>query len=135
MRITPIAGPLLDPRLRTALPVLWPSRCTIQTITTTTSASNQLVPSGAVDLAGHTEIECRVSPIVRERPTDDLQRGYAVQEYHLRRHANLNGYFPTITEVGMQAVIDGVVYPIRGVDTDGNHFITRLKLEVVTPHG
>lgn len=135
MRIIPAGREITDPRLRIALHRLWPSTCTIQLILTTTSTANQAVPSGASTVSGMDEIPCRIAPIVRERPTDDLAVRTVVDEYHVRRHVLLNGYFPTIKVDEMQAVIDGVTYPIRGVDFDGNRFTTRLKVEIVRPNG
>lgn len=126
----------MHPRMRTAIEIAWPSLCTIQTIDTIAGFSNQPVPQGTgTNVAGMVEIPCRLSPMFRERPTDDIQRGGAVQEYHTRRDLLLNGDYHTILPDTMQAVVDGIVYPIRGLDADGNAFITRLKLEMVRPHG
>lgn len=137
VRVTRVVPALFDPRLRTATEILWPSLCTIQTVTYTLSADNQRVPSGATNVTGIVDIPARSGPAVRERPTDDLNRfsGQVVSEYHLRRHVDLNGYFPQILPEVMQAVIDGVTYPIRGVEHDGQHWITRIKVEITTPHG
>lgn len=137
MRITPVVPSLMDPRLRRAIPMAWPSLCSIQTILTTTSASYQETPSGGSDIVGLQEIPCRLEPLTQGRGSisDDLQRGGVVQEYHIKRHLDLNGYFPQIVADGsMQAVVNGETFPIRGVDSDGQRYITRLRLEVVNPH-
>lgn len=137
MRVTRVVPALFDPRLRTATEILWPSVCTIQLRVYNTESGNQRVFLVATDIDGMVEIPARSGPTVRERPTDDLNRfsGQVVSEYHLRRHVDLNGYYPQILPETMQAVIDGVVYPIRGVEHDGQHWITRIKVEITTPHG
>lgn len=115
----------------------WTTTATIQLILTKTNAANQEVPipTGAQNIPGLVEIPCRLASLVKERPTGDLTRGGMVQEYHERRHCVLQGYHPEIRSDEMQAVIDGVIYPIRAVEHDGNRVNTRIKLEVVRPNG
>lgn len=126
---------ILDPRLRVAIPEHWPSTCTIQTVNTTVSASNEPVPSGATDVSTLKNIPCRIGPRIEVSVSDNEQRSDRVLEQFNRRQAKLNGYFPQIVPRLMQAVVDGVVYGIRGVEHDSERFSTRLNLENVEPHG
>lgn len=124
---------LLDPRLRTAIPEHWPSLCTIQTITYTANAANQLMPTGVTNVSGMVNLQCRLGPIILSRPTDDEIRDTKVQEKYSRRNLKINAYLPQIQVRAMQAVVDGIVYPIRGVEGDSQQFSTRLRLEIVKP--
>jgi hypothetical protein len=121
---------MVDPRLHQQLHDHFPSRCTIQVPTFTTSASNQKIPGPPVNLQDHTDIPCRIGPIIEIRPTDDQIRQSETTEDYKRRQCKLNGFYPAIQE-GMIALVDGYVYPVRGAEADGNGFSTRLKLEVV----
>lgn len=137
MRITQVGRGIVDPRMSLRLDSAWTTTATIQLILTQTSDANQEVPipTGAQNIPGLVEIPCRLASIVKERPTGDLTRGGAVEEYHERRHCVLCGYYPQIRPDDMQAIIDGVVYPIRSVEHDGSQINTRIKLEVVRPNG
>ncbi len=64
---------------------------------------------------------------------DDEQRGKDILETYKLRTLTLNGYFPSIMPESMQAVIDGIIFPIRGIEHDGQHQNTRLKLEIINP--
>ena len=124
---------LIDPRLRSSISDAHaPSRCTVQTITYTNSASNQPIPTGAVDLAGVVNVECSLGALIRLRPTDTQVRTGGVEDVRTLRQCRLNGYFPVVVP-GMQAVVDSVIYPIIGVDCDSLRFSTRLRLEIIEP--
>jgi hypothetical protein len=125
--------PLIDPRLRWDIPEIWPSKCTIQQITFTQTASNQDIQSGVTDVTGMKNIPCLMAPLIELRPTDDESRIAQIEDRNQRRQIKLNGYFPTIVSRTMQAVVDGKIWPIRGVEHDSLHFSTRLKVEIVTP--
>lgn len=127
--------PLFHPLLHTALPTHWPSICTVQLVTYTITASRQQIPVGGSNIAGMVNVQCRLGPIIFDRPTDNEIRTAAVTEQYVRRQLKLNGYFPQIVPRLHRVIVDGVVYPIRGVEEDSEHFSTRLTLEVVRPHG
>jgi hypothetical protein len=74
-----------------------------------------------------------MAPIMLYRPTDDEIRTSEVEEVFERRQLLLNGFFPQIVNRIMQAVVDGVVWPIRGVESDSQRLNTRLKLEQISP--
>jgi hypothetical protein len=124
---------ILDPRLMGALVNVWPSRCTIQEIATSDSDSGQPVPTGASDVSGHINLPCRLGPLVEIRPTDNASLSYGASGRFTRRQLKLAGYFPSINPDTMQAVVDGVTYPIRGIESDSQNFSTRLLLDLVTP--
>lgn len=123
---------LLDPRLRTAIPEFWPSRVDIRLKTYTTSATNQKIQTGSTSVF-NTLLECRLSPIILDRPTDTDTRTIKVTDLTERRHLKINGYYPTIEAEDMQAVVDGKTWEIRGVESDGSHFSTRLRMENILP--
>jgi len=123
---------LIDPRMRTRLRGYWPSICTVQLEKFVQEESGQQKQTGGSDIDGLTKIPCRIGPLIEVRPTDDEIRAGGVVEEYRRRQCKLDGFFPNIQPSGMQAVVDGVVYPIRGVEHDSEKFSTRLKLEVLT---
>lgn len=126
--------PLIDPRMRQALPDHWPSLCTIQEIKLIEKDSGQLVPDGALsDVPRLTNIQCQLGPLVDYTPTDDERRGVNITGGIQRRNLKLNGYFPEIKASSMWAKVDGVTYAIVGVDSDSTKFSSRLRLEIVEP--
>lgn len=124
---------LVDSRLRNGIPDHWPSRCTIQTLIYTEDAANQPVLSGVKNVAGLVNIECRLGPMQEGTPSDDEVRTEPISSVVSKRQLKLNGYYTQIVPKSMQVVVDGVVYPIRGVESDSQHFSTRLRLEIVEP--
>jgi len=123
---------IFDSRLRTAIPEVWPSRCTIRTATVTVNAANQPVITGYTSVARMINLECRMAPFITLRPDDTQIREQAVTENLNRRNCKLNSYQPTIVN-DMYCLIDGVNYKIVGVEADGSHFSTRLHLELIAP--
>lgn len=126
---------VIDPRLRGAIPEHWESLCTIQDAVSVENAVHEFIPTGAyTDVQGMVNIPCRIGPLITVRPTSAEVPQDTVTGQVVRRQLKLNGYFPGIT-VLQQAVVDGVAYPINGVESDGSKFSTRLYLEVVEPNG
>lgn len=125
---------LFDTRLNKAIEGLYPSLCTIQIVTTSVSASNQKVPTGATDIEGLINLRGRMAPMSAIGGiTDKETRSGGIVSRVVERLLKLDGYYPQIDTRRMQAVVDGVVYQIRGVDSDSQHFNTRLRLEIVKP--
>lgn len=122
---------LVDPRLESHLPNHWPSTCEIRTVSYAVSASNQRIKSGAVTL--YTRVPCRMSPLSKTRTTDNEARSETMESALKQRILKLNGYFPLIVPRDMDAVVDGVVFPIRGVENDSQRWSTRLFVEDLTP--
>jgi hypothetical protein len=125
--------PLLHSKLQTNTPLHWPTTCTIQAYTFAQSMAGQSLPTGLTDVAGLADIPCRLAPYIENIITDPEMRSANVTETIRRRTAKLNGIFPTIDGIRMIALIEGIVYQIRGVDFDSQSFSTRLRLEVVKP--
>lgn len=117
---------IVDPRFRASLPNQWPSLCTIQQKLTTLSDANQPIQSGVLNiLTGLVDIPCLLS--LRKA---NEKRDHEVESKYRRGVCRLNGYF--INEVisrSMLAVVDGVVWQIRGVDFDSLNLYTLLELE------
>ena len=124
---------LIDTRLRSSIPEMWPSKCSIQRISFTNSASGQPIPTGAANIRALVNIPCRMGPLIELRPTDAETLTDPVTGTFQRRQCKLNLYAPLISPLEMQAVVDGVIYPIRGVESDSQDFSTRLSLEIKEP--
>jgi hypothetical protein len=123
--------PLIDSRLRSAIPAHWPARCTIREKVYTFSESNQKVQTGTKDVI--VNVECRLAPLIQERATNDENRTNMVRQITHRGNLKLNGFFPEIIPSEMEAVVDGTVWEIRGVENDGSNFSTRLRVEILKP--
>jgi hypothetical protein len=126
-------GCLFDSRLLSQLDRHYESSCTIQSVIFTSDNANQDVISSTPDVAGMTLIPCRIGPLIEIRPTDDELRSSDIRARRVERQCKLLGYYPGIIPREMQAVVDGVTYPIRGVEHDGSRMTTRLRLEILTP--
>lgn len=126
--------PLIDPRLKNALPTHWPSRCNIQSVNFTSSTSGQAVPTSGTDVL--LDLECRLAAISLGTPTDDETRTSALTSGKESRTLLINGYYIGLIESDtMWAIVDGVTYHIRGVESDSEMHYTRLRLEAMTPNG
>lgn len=128
--------PLIDQRLKNALPNHWPSRCSIQSVNFTSSTSGQEIPGAGTDIEGLTDLECRMGPVSLGTPLDDEMRTQEITEGRTRRILWINGYYvPQIESSTMQAVVDGVIFNIIAVESDSQKCYTRLRLEDMQPHG
>lgn len=113
----------------------WPSRCTIQTITYATQPGRQQVPTGATNVTNLVNIPCRMAPMSVTVASEREQRTDALIEQSTKYVVKLNGYYPEIQPRLMRAVVDGVPYLIRGMDSDSEHMFSRLFVEIITPRG
>lgn len=123
---------LIDSRLRGTLDDRWPSLCTIQTIVYGTNAANQRLAATYDPIDSMRGLACRLGPVVlasaeyQEKRTDRTTTGYN------QRILLINAYLPAL-ELNTNAVlVDGVQYLIRGIDTDSQKFMTRLRVEIVS---
>jgi hypothetical protein len=110
----------------------WPSLCTIQTITYI-NTPGQRVPSGGTDVPNLIDIPCRIASLREAMPSDVEKMSATVISMSRQRKVYLDGYYPTIQAGTMRAVVDGVPYLIRGVDSDSERVFTRLFLEIILP--
>lgn len=125
--------PLIDSRLRKRIMQHWPSRCNIQSVNYTLTASNQKMPGTNTDVVGMFDIPCRLGPFIDTRLTDTEHRTQSILSKSLSRRCKLGGYYPAIDTRRMVAVVDGSLYQIRGVEHDSERAHTSLRLEVITP--
>lgn len=121
---------LVDPRLRASTQAFWPSVCSIQTVVNTVSDSNQPIRTGQTPVPSLQRIPCRLGPLSETSVADKEVRDPSVTSFVKRRDLKLDGYYPEIAP-GMEAVVDGVTYPIVGMDSDSQFQFTRLLLEVI----
>lgn len=105
-------------------PNFYPSMCTIRAATITRDAYGQPQQTWH-DLAGHTNLHCRIAPRSTQERMSPAQV-YVVATHHIA----LGGYYPTIDET-MQVIAEGIVYEIEGVEWDGNRKMTRLFARLV----
>jgi head-tail adaptor len=113
------------PRLLTSLVRLFGQSVDIQSDAGTQDTSGQVIPSW-VDLAGHTDLPCRVAPAGGQEARERNQT-YAVTTHTII----IAGYYPTIT-AKMRAVVGAVNYDIETVGCDSEHLTTRLSVRIVT---
>lgn len=126
--------PIVAHAFRSALRLHYPSRCTIQFVSKADTPSGQSVNSSGLPVSGHLNIPCALGAFSKDTTTDNERRGPTVTEEFSRRICKLSGYYPAIVERQMRAVVDGVIYNIRGVESDSQHVSTRLYLEVIKPN-
>lgn len=116
---------IISPRLFTSLSRFYPSVCDIQEVTETRDAVGQPRKTWG-NLADHTGISCRVSPL------GGGERRAPQQVYSVATHViNLAGCYPAIT-TKMRAVVAGQAYDILLAQSDGGGNATRLVCQVVT---
>lgn len=117
---------LVDARLLTQIKLFFPSSCTVQEATISSSSYGETGRTWG-NLSGVVSIACRIAPASQQEPKNvDLE--YAVNTHT----AVLKGYYNTI-KAAMQAIIDGTAYDITGVSFDDQALQTRLDLRKVDP--
>src|SRR5271170_5415966 len=109
---------LTDPRLRSSMGNHWPSLCTIQEKMLTNSVAGQPMETGDVNYyQGMVNVPCRTS-----RYKGNERRDAGVESKFRKSICRLNGYFTIVVSRTMRAVVDGVVWQIRGIEYDSQHF-------------
>lgn len=122
---------LIDSRLRDGIPDHWPSLCTIQTTVFGTNAANQKIPISGSDVDGMVDLPCRLGPaVVAEVPYEERRTDKSTVTYK-QRTLLINKYLPSIVPYTNTCVVDGVPYLIRGMDSDSQKFMTRLRVEAL----
>jgi hypothetical protein len=120
-------GGLTHPNMLLSLAEFMPSAVTIQAATYTTSGTGVKTAAWAT-LAGHADLDCRVSPVMSSAPewqaldTMDLTRAH--RTIVLACHPDI--------EPGMRAVTASTTYTIQSVRHDGSGVMTELLCEEVT---
>ena len=117
---------LVDPRLLGLIKDFFPSSCTVQEATVSSSSYGETGRTWG-NLSGVVSVACRIAPASQQEPKNvDLE--YAVNTHT----AVIKGYYNTI-KAAMQAIIDGTTYDITGVSFDDQALQTRLDLRKVDP--
>ena len=120
-------GGLTHPNMLLSLGDFMPSAVTIQTATYTTSVTGVKTAAWAT-LAGHADLDCRVSPVMSSVPEwqalDAMDLTRAHRTIVLAYHAGI--------EPGMRAVVGTDTYTIQSVRHDGSGVMTELLCEEVT---
>ena len=117
---------LVDARLLTQIKLFFPSSCTVQEATISSSSYGETGRTWG-NLSGVVSIACRIAPASQQEPKNvDL-------EYAIATHtAVLKGYYNTV-KAHMQAIIDGTTYDITGASFDDQVLQTPLDLRRVNP--
>jgi hypothetical protein len=121
---------LIHPQMLDRLPQFYPSEATIEEPTETRDSFGSTSSTWAT-LASHSAIPCRVAPLTVQTPTFSNEAKLEDLSYlTTTHHIALRGYFPLITPL-MRAMVDGVAWDIKGVEHDGQHVTTRLRVNRV----
>jgi len=117
---------LVDGRLLGLIKNFFPSTCTVQEATISSSSYGETGRTWG-NLSGVVGVACRIAPASQQEPKNvDL-------EYVVATHtAVLRGYYNTI-KAAMRATIDSTTYDITGVSFDDQNLQTRLDLRKVDP--
>lgn len=127
-----IPGSILNQRITTSQSrSMYTSLCTVRDRNPTVGGDGQDVDN-PTDVIGMVAIPCRLSPIIQIRPTDTEARRNQITEQNESRQCALFGLF-NVDPTTQQAVVDGVVFRIEGVEFDGEPINTRLRLQIVRP--
>ena len=120
-------GGLTHPNMLLSLGDFMPSSVTIQSATYTTSVTGVKTAAWAT-LAGHADLDCRVSPVMSSAPEWQALGQMDITRAHrtivLAYHAGI--------EPGMRAVVGADTYTIQSVRHDGSGVMTELLCEEVT---
>jgi hypothetical protein len=116
---------LTHPRFLAKLPDVYPYKAAIQQATASGTSFGTSVNTWAT-VSGLGLIDCRVAPVQAQET-----RAPMLTELITTHQINLRGYYPQIQET-MRALVDGAGWDIQGVEHDGNHITTRLRVLAVT---
>ena len=120
------ASSIIDPRFSNSLSIGFPNLTTIQDVNTTSSKSGQPIETSDTDIAGLVDLP---SNLVYTRANEE--RDSKVEAKVRTATDKINGYYPQITSRAMRAIVDGVMWRIRGVEFDTLQKFTTLNLESI----
>jgi hypothetical protein len=114
---------IMHQRLMGAMTRFYPSLCTILTLTLVRDSTGEPIPTPVPFLV---DLACRLSPVSGREVVAPTEK-YSVGQHMIE----LASYQPTITTT-MRAVVGGVTYELLAPpEHDGNHFTTRLRVQVL----
>lgn len=109
---------------------LFVSLCDIQQPSGVFGASG--APDGNyTDVSGLTGIACMKAPPSIKRLTAMEQNSVPTILSVNQSHVLLDAYYPAI-QTGYRAVVDSIAYDIKGVESDSQRVMTRLRVELVS---
>ena len=125
---------IIDPRMQNAIPDLWPSRVSFFNVVTTPNVEGQPVVTTYTAIPSMTNLECRLAPFFSHqgRVTDNEIRGSKITELFQYRTCKINGNIPAVPRK-MVAVVNEIMYQVRGVEQDSQSFCTQVRLEILKP--
>jgi len=130
----PYPRTIIHPKLFTEMPQFFPSRCSIYPLVQVRNPLGELIATPPDEWLDGAEpiiedIPCIIADLAR--PVETEIRTPDSTYIAVARRLMLSGFYPEIDE-HMRAVVDGVVYDIRGVDPSAVGSHTELVVEVVS---
>lgn len=117
---------------------MYPSLATLRPLTKTTDTTGQdLLSFEDSNVEGQFDLPCRKSPLILIRPQKQEYDRVGVQQYDGEYQVNISTYIAVDAAVlaEWQVKVDGIVYQIHSVESDGNGLTTRLMVAQVIPYG
>lgn len=130
----PIPGSILSNQLPLGVsPALgsYPSTAVLRPLTTSRNSAGQITHTFADSTdPAQTGLACRLSPLIQIRPQaqekfeKDDERDEALSQLNFASYINV----PVLTLVKWQVKVDGFIFQIRSVESDGSKLTTRLMV-------
>lgn len=136
----PIPGSVLGNLLpfgSTCASAVYPSLATLRPITKATDTTGQETHTFADSTtAGQHDLPCRLSPLIQLRPQlQEPARGIGIltdQRFQLNFESYINLTVSTLVQ--WQVKVDGVIYQILSVESDGSKIVTRMEVAIISPY-
>lgn len=128
----PIPGSVLGSKFPfgiSAARIVYDSLATLRPVTITTDTTGQDIKTFS-DSETYVDIPCRFSPLILIRPQVQEFDRVGVQQFDAKFQVNLNTFIDIAVEVlsTYQVSVDGRVYQIKSVESDGTSLTTRLMV-------
>ena len=107
--------------------IAFPSLATFLGITKTVATDGQETHTFAAIDSAHSNIPCRLSPLISVRPQQQESQQGVVQQSEAKLQAHLSKYVADIVN-DWQLQVDGTVYEIVGSEPDGQKLTSRVNL-------
>lgn len=109
--------------------IVYDSLATLRPVTVSTDTTGQNTKTFA-DSTTYKDIPCRFSPLILIRPQVQEYDRVGVEQFDAKFQVNLNTFISIAPEVlsTYQVNVDGKVYQIKSVESDGTSLTTRLMV-------
>lgn len=110
----------------------YPSLCTFLAPTVVTANDGQKVNTFAAIDAAHTDLACRLVPMILLRPVNQEHRTFQQTVAEAPFHLTIASYVADV-QSKWQCSVDGSVYQVIAIEADGNHKTSRIGLDNIKP--